>query len=163
MKNAIYLLIGIGIIFLEASFFNRFEVFHISINILLIYVCILALFTGNDRAVFLAFLLGMSKDFLVERVIGLNALIFVLLAMGIGRVKGSIYKEKWVTPFFLIGISAFFYALISVLFYKIYLGISFSLVNSLKKVVLFMPVEIFAGLILYYPLKKTINLTEDRW
>lgn len=163
MKNIIYILFGFFILGLEMIFFNRVSLFGISANILMIYIATLSIFTNLDRVLFLSFILGLGKDFVFERIFGLNAVIFIMIGILFGRLKGSIYKENWTIPFFLSLISSGIYMIIYSLFYKIYLGRAYSLSYSIRTVGVFLVVEIIVGLVIYYPLRKIVQIVEDRW
>lgn len=163
MKNIIYILFGFFILGLEMIFFNRVSLFGISANILMIYIATLSIFTNLDRVLFLSFILGLGKDFVFERIFGLNAVIFIMIGILFGRLKGSIYKENWTIPFFLSLISSGIYMIIYSLFYKIYLGRAYSLSYSIRTVGVFVVVEIIVGLVIYYPLRKIVQIVEDRW
>ena len=163
MKNIIYILFGFFILGLEMIFFNRVSLFGISANILMIYIATLSIFTNLDRVLFLSFILGLGKDFVFERIFGLNAVIFIMIGILFGRLKGSIYKENWTIPFFLSLISSGIYMIIYSLFYKIYLGRAYSLSCSIRTVGVFLVVEIIVGLVIYYPLRKIVQIMEDRW
>jgi len=163
MKNIIYILFGFFILGLEMIFFNRVSLFGISANILMIYIATLSIFTNLDRVLFLSFILGLGKDFVFERIFGLNAVIFIMIGILFGRLKGSIYKENWTIPFFLSLISSGIYMIIYSLFYKIYLGRAYSLSYSIRTVGVFLVVEIIVGLVIYYPLRKIVQIMEDRW
>ncbi len=163
MKNIIYILFGFFILGLEMIFFNRVSLFGISANILMIYIATLSIFTNLDRVLFLSFILGLGKDFVFERIFGLNAVIFIMIGILFGRLKGSIYKENWTIPFFLSLISSGIYMIIYSLFYKLYLGRAYSLSYSIRTVGVFVVVEIIVGLVIYYPLRKIVQIVEDRW
>lgn len=163
MKNIIYILFGFFILGLEMIFFNRVSLFGISANILMIYIATLSIFTNLDRVLFLSFILGLGKDFVFERIFGLNAVIFIMIGILFGRLKGSIYKENWTIPFFLSLISSGIYMIIYSLLYKIYLGRAYSLSYSIRTVGVFLVVEIIVGLVIYYPLRKIVQIVEDRW
>ena len=146
MKNIIYIFFGFFILGLE-----------------MIYIATLSIFTNLDRVLFLSFILGLGKDFVFERIFGLNAVIFIMIGILFGRLKGSIYKENWTIPFFLSLISSGIYMIIYSLFYKIYLDRAYSLSYSIRTVGVFLVVEIIVGLVIYYPLRKIVQIMEDRW
>jgi len=108
-------------------------------------------------------LLGLGKDFIFERIFGLNAMILIVLGILFGRVKGSIYKDNWTIPLFLSSISSIIYMFIYSIFYKIYLGRAYSFLYSLKALGAFLFIEIVVSLVIYYPLRKIVQIVEDRW
>ena len=163
MKNVIYILFGFFILLLELILFNRVSLFGISANILIIYIATLSIFTSLDRVLFVSLFLGLGKDFVFERIFGLNAMILIILGILFGNLKGSIYKEKWTIPIFLSGISSVIYMLIYSLFYRMYLGRAYSFLYSIKMLGAFLFVEIVVGLVIYYPLRKIVQIVEDRW
>ena len=163
MKNVIYILFGFFILLLELILFNRVSLFGISANILIIYIATLSIFTSLDRVLFVSLFLGLGKDFVFERIFGLNAMILIMLGILFGRLKESIYKEKWTIPIFLSGISSVIYMLIYSLFYRMYLGRAYSFLYSIKMLGAFLFVEIVVSLVIYYPLRKIVQIVEDRW
>ena len=92
MKNVIYILFGFFILLLELILFNTVSLFGISANILIIYIATLSIFTSLDRVLFVSLFLGLGKDFVFERIFGLNAMILIILGILFGNLKGSIYK-----------------------------------------------------------------------
>ena len=154
MKNVIYILFGFFILLLELILFNRVSLFGISANILIIYIATLSIFTSLDRVLFVSLFLGLGKDFVFERIFGLNAMILIILGILFGNLKGSIYKEKWTIPI---------YMLIYSLFYRMYLGRAYSFLYSIKMLGAFLFVEIVVSLVIYYPLRKIVQIVEDRW
>lgn len=92
----------IAYIVIRIDFFNRISFLAISANIIIIYITTLSIFTSLDRVLFISLILGLGKDFVFERIFGLNAMILILLAILFGKLKGSIYKEKWTIPIFYI-------------------------------------------------------------
>ncbi|WP_423893297.1 hypothetical protein, partial [Filifactor alocis] len=64
---------------------------------------------------------------------------------------------------FLSGISSVIYMLIYSLFYRMYLGRAYSFLYSIKMLGAFLFVEIVVSLVIYYPLRKIVQIVEDRW
>lgn len=77
MRNLIFFIIGLAVILVELFFLNDLHIISVNINLLLIYMVCIALFSEIDKALFLALLMGLAKDFTVERIVGVNALFFM--------------------------------------------------------------------------------------
>lgn len=127
MKNVIYILFGFFILLLELILFNRVSLFGISANILIIYIATLSIFTSLDRVLFVSLFLGLGKDFVFERIFGLNAMILIILGILFGNLKGVFIKKN--------GQFLFFYQVFHLLF--ICLSIHYSIECIWEELILF--------------------------
>ncbi|MDO4794199.1 MAG: rod shape-determining protein MreD [Filifactor alocis] len=163
MRNLIFFIIGLAAILVELFLFNNLYIISININLLLIYMVYIALFLELDKALFLALIMGLSKDFTVERIIGVNALIFIVIAIGVCRLQEVIYKDKPMTPFLFILLSSLFYSVAYIVLYKLYLGRAFVISYVAANIPIFVFVETVLGILLFLPIKKMIYRIQDRW
>ncbi|MFC4804283.1 rod shape-determining protein MreD [Filifactor villosus] len=163
MRNLIFFIIGLAVILVELFFLNDLHIISVNINLLLIYMVCIALFSEIDKALFLALLMGLAKDFTVERIVGVNALIFIVIALVIRRLKEVIYKDKPMTPFLFLLLSSFLYSMVYIALYKLYLGRAFMFSYVATNIPIFVFVETVLGTLLFLPIKKMIYQIQDRW
>lgn len=163
MKNVIFFVIGLFLILLEFLVLNRINLLPININLLLIYIICLSLFTDFDKALFFGLVFGTAKDFAIERIVGINALLFIFLSIGIHKLQQRVYKDKPLTPLFFNFISSFFYSILYVLLHKMYLRSSFLLLPAFTILPQFLFWQTLIGSFLFLPFKNMIYFVEDRW
>lgn len=163
MRNLIFFMIGLALILVELFFLNNLYVVSVNINLLLVYMVYIALFSEVDKSLFLALLMGLAKDFTVERIMGVNALIFIVIALAIRKLQEVIYKDKPMTPFLFIFLSSLLYSVIYIGLYKLYLGRAFIFSYVVTNVPIFVFVETVIGILLFLPIKKMIYQIQDRW
>lgn len=163
MRNLIFFIIGLAVILVELFFLNNLYIVSINVNLLLIYMVYIALFSEMDKVLFLALLMGLAKDFTVERIVGVNALIFIMIALTIRKLQEVIYKDKPMTPFLFILLSSLLYSVAYIVLYKLYLGRVFEISYVAANVPIFVFVETVLGSLLFLPVKKMIYQIQDRW
>ncbi len=105
MKNFILILIGTVFVILENSVLNYFHIFGVSMNILLIYISIIPLFLKKNEGAMIGLILGLLKDVLIGRILGLYGLLFFLIAYLYGILKDKIFKDNVMTMVILVGFS----------------------------------------------------------
>lgn len=98
MKNVIYFFIGLALIILQNSILNFMSFFGVTFDFLLVYIIIIAINVGNDRAGILGLVLGLIQDLTVGRVLGVNALFYLFLGYGLGSLKDLVFKDNIITP-----------------------------------------------------------------
>lgn len=116
MKNFILVFLGIILIILENSILNYIDIFDISINIVLIYVSIIPLYSKKIEGAFIGLALGFIKDILIGKFWGLNAIILFLIGYGYGILKDKIFKDSISTVVILVCFSSIFESVIKFVF-----------------------------------------------
>lgn len=163
MKNVILFIIGLLLILWEFTVINSIDILPVNINLLLIYIVCISLFTELDKAIFLALVLGTMKDFAIERIVGINTLLLISLVIVIDRLQKRVYKDKPLTPLFFTFSSSFLYSVAYILISKLYLRSSFLILDTLPVVLQFVFFETLVGSLLFVPFKNLIYFVENRW
>ncbi len=97
MKNIILILIGIFIIIIENSIVNYIDIFNISLNVSIVYISIISLFVKRNEGALIGLILGILKDILIGRFMGINALVFFVVGCLYGILQDKIFKENVTT------------------------------------------------------------------
>lgn len=161
MKNIILILIGIFIILIENSIMNYIDIFNISLNASIVYISIISLFVKRNEGALIGLILGLLKDILIGRFIGVNALVFFVIGYLYGILQDKIFKENITTIFILTLFSSLFDSLVNCLLLKSSFE-SEKILFSLVKGTFFIPIlnTIFA-LIIYKALINFVKKLDD--
>ncbi|WP_099187563.1 rod shape-determining protein MreD [Tepidibacter mesophilus] len=139
MKNIILILIGIFIIIIENSIVNYIDIFNMSLNICIVYVSIISLFVKRNEGALIGLILGLLKDILIGKIIGVNALIFFVIGYLYGILQDKIFKDSVTTILILAFFSSVFEFFINFLLLKS-LFANEKILFSFIKGVIFIPV-----------------------
>lgn len=159
MKNFIYLLIGFLLIIFSGSIFNLIDipVIDVRADFLFLYLVFLALFIGSERAGVIGLFLGLITDIFIGRYHGFYGLIFFVAGIAYGMFKDKIFKEKPGGAVLLMLLGSLIKNVLSILFFKtaadswVYVGI---------QLVFILTLNLFIGLIVYYPIRTLIYKVE---
>lgn len=149
MKNFILVFLGVILIILENSILNYIDIFGISINMLLIYMSIIPLFLKRNEGAFIGLVLGILKDVLIGRFLGLNAVIFFLIGYAYGILKDKIFKDSIVTIVILVCLSTFFESTIKFIFMNSFFN-NESIMFFIYKGLILIPILNIIGTLLVY-------------
>ncbi|MDO4720614.1 MAG: rod shape-determining protein MreD [Peptostreptococcaceae bacterium] len=160
MKNLIYFLIGFLAILLFGTIFNFIET-PLPLNridFLFIYVTFLSVFIGSERASILGMLLGFIEDVFWGRYLGFHALLLLCAGLCFGSFKDKIFKERFGASVLLLMTGLSVKGLLSVFLYRTEAD---SMTDLWLRVAIILLVNLFVGILLYYPLKKLIRRIEQ--
>ncbi|SHJ52706.1 rod shape-determining protein MreD [Tepidibacter formicigenes] len=122
MKNFILVVLGITVVILENSVLNYIDIFSLSINMSIIYISIISLFLKRNQGAFIGLIVGLFKDILVGRFLGVNAVLFFLIGYIYGILQDKIFKDNSITIVILIFFSSIFESSINFIFFKSFFG-----------------------------------------
>ncbi|OPJ55530.1 rod shape-determining protein MreD [Alkalithermobacter paradoxus] len=108
MKNFIVLLLGIIFIIFENSVLNYMPIFEATINLSLVYIIFISLSLEKNEGAIIGLVMGIFKDILVGRFLGLNGLIFFVVGYILGVMKDKIFKDNIITVLVLVVFSTIF-------------------------------------------------------
>lgn len=124
MRNRIILYIILIFVFIttQVTFLNFVRIFGITPNLIIILIVSISLLEGRVNGATIGFFAGLCIDAVVGIALGYNALLGMLLGMGLGNINKRFYKEN----IFVMAICTF----ISTLLYETALMISSNLIYS---------------------------------
>ena len=122
MKTAIFLAMSFIIVIFENSILNHFKIFGSSADFLLIYICLISISAEKKAAVTTAVFAGFLRDMLVSNIIGLDALIFFIIAHVYSYIKDKIFKESRFTIAVLLIFASVVGSAFKMTFYKEYIN-----------------------------------------
>jgi rod shape-determining protein MreD len=156
MKRIVLFLIGVLIVIIEGSITNYIDFLGVSINFLLIYITIIALYLEDLESSIIAILLGFVKDIAMGSIFGVNALVLAVVAYGISNLKDKIYKNSYITVFALVFITSLIDSIVNI----ILLGMvyqTYDILNIFIKGICTIPlVNSIGSLIFYFIFKGSI-------
>lgn len=109
MKWIYVVIISILNFILQSTIFEALRINGVAINTSLILVVFMGLVFGNRNALTAAVISGLLQDIFYGWAIGVNVFIYVSLAIVIDMIDESVFKDKSMTPFVLLGTSTVFY------------------------------------------------------
>lgn len=101
MKFLWLLLSALMVFLLQTTFLVNFRFFGVAANLPLIYVVMVALLFGNRFGLGAAVLSGILLDVLYAQAVGVNTLIFCVIAVLIDLFDEALFKDNSLTPLML--------------------------------------------------------------
>ncbi|MCC5911587.1 MAG: rod shape-determining protein MreD [Clostridiaceae bacterium] len=131
MKTSIIGLIIFINFILHSTLFQHIELKNVVPNTSLILVVCFAINSKKDKGAIIGFIIGLIQDVIFEKVIGLNALAYMLIGYIIGTTNRNIFKDNPIIPFVFTALATVFYYGISLLVIYL-LGYSLEYFNILR-------------------------------
>lgn len=97
------LLIAVTLVFnliLQTTILQHFRIFGIIPNTTLILLVVFAILFGRKKGAGIGLIAGLLQDILIGKILGVNALVYMLIGLGIGSFENKIFKDHAVTPIF---------------------------------------------------------------
>ncbi|MBP2028105.1 rod shape-determining protein MreD [Acetoanaerobium pronyense] len=162
MKNILYLVIGLFLVSLSSAVLNFREplIFNYKANIIIIYIVYLSIFIGSERSSIIGLILGLVLDVSVGRFFGLNGLLFFLLGLLYGTFKDKIFKDRVFAPIILLILAVMIDSFVMTLISNVNFN-SLNLYQNGMRIIEIMVMNIFLGIIAYYPIKYIVNKIES--
>ncbi len=120
---------------LETSVFQMVRISGVMPNVSLVLVVTFCVVFGRREGMILGAFSGLLTDLFVTKVLGINFMLYLLIAWVIGSLEDSIFKDNFLTPIVLTAVS-------TIVYQAIYLGIFFLFRSPFDDTRLFMIVGI---------------------
>ncbi len=162
MKKILIFLLGILFLIIENSITNYLDILGVSVNLVIIYITIVSLYTDELEIGIIAALIGIVKDITIGGIFGINALTLFCIAYGISYLRNKIYKESKVTIFALVFITSLCDSMLNIaITSQIYTMYSIKDI-IIRGVVIFPLINSIISILLYIVCKDSImKLKED--
>ncbi len=135
MKSFIIGIIIVINLILQSTLFQYFKIFDVLPSTGLILVISFAIYSGKNKGAVIGFFVGILQDIIFGRIIGLNALVFMLTGYIVGLINRKLFKDNLLIPFALTALATIFYEGVNMLFIYL-LGYRIELFNILKKMLI---------------------------
>ncbi|GAB6088062.1 rod shape-determining protein MreD [Alkaliphilus crotonatoxidans] len=135
MKAFVISMIVLLNLILQSTLFQYFEIYGVVPNTALILVISLAVYNGKIKGAGIGFVVGLLQDIIFGRMIGLNALVYMLTGYGVGLLNKNVFKDNLLIPFSLTAVSTVFYESINLLL-LFFMGYKFELLSFFKKMLM---------------------------
>ncbi|WP_026475942.1 rod shape-determining protein MreD [Alkaliphilus transvaalensis] len=132
MKSIVIGMIIIVNLILQSTLFQYFKIFDVLPSTGLILVISFSIYSGKYKGAVIGFFVGILQDIMFGRVIGLNALVFMLTGYVVGLINRKVFKDNLLIPFALTALATVFYEGVNMLFIYL-LGYRIELLNIFKK------------------------------
>lgn len=160
-KRIILYLIGLFIIIIENSITNYLNIFDTSINLLIIYICIISLYLDELEVSIISALIGFVRDTTTGAIFGINALTLFGISYSISYIREKIYKQSNVTIFTIIFISSLFDSIINLISSSFILN-NYGIFDTIFKSILLIPLNnAVVGVFLFNLFKPYILKLKD--
>ncbi|MBI5778941.1 MAG: rod shape-determining protein MreD [Planctomycetes bacterium] len=93
MKNSIFIILALALIFLEALFFYKLEIRGVRPDFLLVLIFFIAFNTPLEKAIIPVWLIGFFKDIVSQSGLGTTALLYLVSVLVISLLKEVIFKD----------------------------------------------------------------------
>jgi len=93
MKNSIFIIISLALIFLEAMFFYKLEIRGVRPDFLFVLVFFIAFNTPMEKSIWPAWLIGLFKDAISQSGLGTTALLYLVSVLVISLLKEVVSKD----------------------------------------------------------------------
>lgn len=162
MKKVSLCLLGLLLVIVENSILNYINILGVSINLILIYIIFISLYSDSLEGGIIAAIVGLLKDITVGGVFGINALILFVVAYVIGYMREKLYKDSYSTIFILVVLATMLDSILNIAMSSIIYH-SYGLLTLVLKGLLIAPLTNGIVSLLLYRLsrKLVLKLKED--
>ncbi|ABW19303.1 rod shape-determining protein MreD [Alkaliphilus oremlandii] len=158
MKFIIISIIVVLNLILQSTTLQWFNILGTLPNTAIILVISFAVHSGKKQGAIIGFFVGLLQDITFGRIIGMNALAYMLIGYTVGLTEQKIFKGNILIPIILTGLATIFYELMNLLLIFL-LGYRIELLNIFKKMLI---VELIYNCILspilYFYVSKLFKL-----
>ena len=156
MKNYKIFFIMLINILLQGTLLQQFRIHGIMPNTNLILIVIFSILLGRKEGIIAAVIGGFFQDLLFGRAMGINILIYLIIAYLVSSIERKVFKENVITPLILFILSTLSYHLLYfIIFY--FFRYQFSFIDVVTNIVgVEMIYNIIVGLLMY---KIALNRT----
>lgn len=116
MKAIIISIIILVNFILQSTLFQFLRINNVIPNTSLILVICFAINSDKKRAALIGFIIGILQDIIFGKIIGLDALIYLLLGYLISLINKNIFKENFIFPFVFTAFGTVVYYIIGTFF-----------------------------------------------
>lgn len=165
MKPIVISLIVILNLILQSTVFQLIKIYGVVPNTALILVISLAIFHGKNKGATIGFLIGILHDIVFGRIIGLNALVFMVTGYLVGLMDQKVFKDNLFIPLILTAVATVFHETVNLLLLFMF-GHKIDIFNVVKKMLIVAVIynSILSPIIYFYVSKlfKTGSMKKRR-
>lgn len=136
MKTLTISLIIIGNFILQSTLLQFTKIYNVLPNTSLVLAICFAINSDKKKGSLIGFIIGILQDIVFGKMIGLNALIYMLISYIITLTNKNIFKENYIIPFLFTALGTVVYYIFSI-FFMYFLGYSidfFSIIRNMLSV-----------------------------
>ena len=108
MKNSIFIILALALIFLETIFFYKLEISGVRPDFLFVLIFFIAFNTPMEKSIFPVWLIGLFKDVISQSGLGTNALLYLVSVLVISLLKEVVFKDDTGIQVVVLFLSAWF-------------------------------------------------------
>ncbi|MCF7794002.1 MAG: rod shape-determining protein MreD [Candidatus Cloacimonetes bacterium] len=116
MKIVNLIILGIFVLYFQIIFASNFVFWGIIPNFIIAFIIYLCVNSGIRSALTISFFWGLALDLMQPLYLGMNALIFIILAMIISNFHESVNKRRFIVVSFSVFLINLFYYLIFIFY-----------------------------------------------
>ena len=111
MKNRYLIPLAIIATILQTTLLQQFRINGVMSNLIFMMVIVFSILFSGFEGIRLAIIGGLMLDLVSSRIIGLNTIVFFIVAVIIHYLRNILYSGNYITPAILAALSTFFYYL----------------------------------------------------
>ncbi|KAB3531441.1 rod shape-determining protein MreD [Alkaliphilus serpentinus] len=116
MKATIIGILLIINLILQSTLFQYFAIFGVLPNTALVLIVSISIFTGKGKGAITGFVAGLLQDIIFGKMVGLNAMIYMLIGYTMGSINEKLYKDNPIVPILLTAASTVAFETINMVF-----------------------------------------------
>lgn len=160
------LIIGIIIIvnfILQSTVLQSISIYNIIPNTSLILVICFAINSDKKKGALIGLIIGILQDIIFGKLVGLNALVYMVIGYLITLTNKNIFKENYIIPFLFTAIGTAFYYLFGT-FFIYFLGYDMDFFNIFKNMLIIEVIyNSIISLFIYKYVYKIYKPTRNRY
>lgn len=151
------------IYFLQANFFNWFNISGIMPNLFVILALFIGLFAGKTMGTIYGITVGLLLDFIIGTKIGINAVALGLIGLLAAVFDKSFSKDSRMTIMFMVLGSTIIYEVISYILRYLFVGANIEVFNFIKVLIVEIIFNLLLTIIIYPLIQKSGYYIENEY
>ncbi len=113
----IFVIMAINLV-IQATILQHFRIFDVLPNTSLILIVVFSVLLGKNNGAIIGLITGLVQDIILGSPIGINAFIYLIIGVVIGRLESNIFKDNNLTP-------VFFTIMATIVYHLLFIGIMY--------------------------------------
>lgn len=151
------------IYFLQANFFNWFNISGIMPNLFVILALFIGLFAGKTMGTIYGITVGLLLDFIIGTKIGINAVALGLIGLLAAVFDKNFSKDSRMTIMFMVLGSTIIYEVISYILRYLFVGANIEVFNFIKVLIVEIIFNLLLTIIIYPLIQKSGYYIENEY
>ncbi len=148
------------IYFLQANFFNWFNIAEVKPNLFIVFILVIGLFIGNKLGFIFGLIFGIYIDLLIGKAVGITGIMLAIIGLVGEYLDKNFSKDSRVTLIFMVTGSTVIYELGQYIFQMLKWNTNFEILPFIKILIIEIIFNMVLVIILYPLIQKAGNYLE---